>query len=612
MFDTPQGLLSPQGFLSPELQDVQQRVLSAAVDTAQSNNQPKKFRTNRDFVFRTCSNHAKVTDKLAKRLNKALKKDPTLLLCRSRGMGVPAAEVVLQAAKIAADDIEKEHGIIAAQPFNELHLHRDLEGKCALAIASEYGSIDMVKLLVPLYKLPQPLAPTGPLTSPPPIDLLGRTPLGHALTSPNPKAKSNKKGLEEALFSPMDPSILGAPKNAQERMHVFSSLQIAYGYADMPGMRIDMEDSICTETWSAAGGQEYSLLGVCDGHGDSGKVSEFVATNVSTILRECMRAQASDDTASVDYWKDIWSRACLKLDADLKDADLDGGSTAVLALITKDLVVVANVGDSRCVLIQSAPADPPASEVPMVETVTSDSSAEQASGETSEAPELKDETTPLVEAANEEASVDQVTNQLAKMEIARETKTEMEIEIKTIVTPLSFDHKPELPAETARVENAGLKVATNTYEMNGKEVTYHKIAKSKTDMLATSRSFGDFDYKGNTTLLPEEQAVSCVADVQVHKRDPKRDMYLVLACDGIWDVMENEDVMDFVTKEVKNNTSSTTVLPEVGDALTRKCLDLGSTDNMSTILVSLDPEKQELMSPVGELPAPKTLQFGEN
>ena len=53
--------------------------------------------------------------------------------------------------------------------------------------------------------------------------------------------------------------------------------------------------------------------------------------------------------------------------------------------------------------------------VPVVETVTSDSSTEQASGETSKA--------------------DEVTKQLAKLDISTETKT--------IVTPLSFDHKPE-------------------------------------------------------------------------------------------------------------------------------------------------------------------------
>jgi hypothetical protein len=39
-------------------------------------------------------------------------------------------------------------------------------------------------------------------------------------------------------------------------------------------------------------------------------------------------------------------------------------------------------------------------------------------------------------------------------------------------------------------------------------VTIHKVAISDKEQLAVSRSFGDFEYKLNTTLGPEEQAAS--------------------------------------------------------------------------------------------------------
>jgi serine/threonine protein phosphatase PrpC len=68
-------------------------------------------------------------------------------------------------------------------------------------------------------------------------------------------------------------------------------------------------------------------------------------------------------------------------------------------------------------------------------------------------------------------------------------------------------------------------------------------------------------------------------------------MYLILACDGIYDVMSNDAVGEFVVNKVnelsfmKHDTSA--VLPEVGDELLKECLNLGSSDNMSVLIVAL-------------------------
>jgi serine/threonine protein phosphatase PrpC len=128
-------------------------------------------------------------------------------------------------------------------------------------------------------------------------------------------------------------------------------------------------------------------------------------------------------------------------------------------------------------------------------------------------------------------------------------------------------------------------------------------------MLAVSRAFGDFEYKSNTTLGPEEQAVSCIADVQVHKRDPERDLYLVLACDGVWDVMTNEQVGNFVSDEM-TNVSQNVSLPDLGDSLLMECLQKGSRDNMSTIVASLQQQGSRPNATSSEdLPPPKALEF---
>ena len=105
--------------------------------------------------------------------------------------------------------------------------------------------------------------------------------------------------------------------------------------------------------------------------------------------------------------------------------------------------------------------------------------------------------------------------------------------------------------EKARIEKAGLSVYAETFMDNGVECTIHKVQRSDTDRLAVSRAFGDFEYKANTELAADEQAVVAVPEIQSHVRDADRDMYLVLACDGVWDVMSNQEVGDFVVKHVQ-------------------------------------------------------------
>lgn len=136
--------------------------------------------------------------------------------------------------------------------------------------------------------------------------------------------------------------------------------------------------------------------------------------------------------------------------------------------------------------------------------------------------------------------------------------------------PLSTDHKPADALERERIEQAGGFVEFN--RVNGN--------------LALSRAFGDFAFKNHTELPPECQMISVKPDVVVHEVNEDL-MFLVLACDGIWDVLSNQEVADFVIHKLAAGLEPELICEE----LMTRCLAPDSSmgglgcDNMTVILV---------------------------
>ena len=134
------------------------------------------------------------------------------------------------------------------------------------------------------------------------------------------------------------------------------------------------------------------------------------------------------------------------------------------------------------------------------------------------------------------------------------------------------DHKPENYVERERIEAAGGYVMYN--RINGD--------------LAVSRAFGDFQFK--CAKLPESrQQVISDPDVTVLQRFAD-DYFMILACDGIWDVMSIGDVSDFIRAKLVEGLS----LSEICNSLIHHCLKRGSRDNMSVLLVRFNPQKYEM------------------
>jgi len=251
----------------------------------------------------------------------------------------------------------------------------------------------------------------------------------------------------------------------------------------------------------------------------------------------------------------------------------DSGTTSCVVVITPDSIVCANAGDSRAVFARRPESHAPASP-------SNDS--------------------------NDGAMASTVGKAI----------------------PLSFDHKPDDEEEEKRVRNAGGYVTGGRVEGD----------------LAVSRGLGDFRFKqmavvlNNTQLYPDEDAttealpaaisstaaaaqdtgnvptdmatddegdgddaiapnkqplafppgdqkVSPIPDVTIHMRNHDLDEYVVVACDGIWDVVSNQQCISELDEIMYAEGERDLGL--VSEEILDTCLRYGSKDNMTAIVVQL-------------------------
>lgn len=59
--------------------------------------------------------------------------------------------------------------------------------------------------------------------------------------------------------------------------------------------------------------------------------------------------------------------------------------------------------------------------------------------------------------------------------------------------------------------------------------------------LNLSRALGDMEFKQTPELDPSQQMITANPDIQTLKLEAG-DEFLILACDGIWDVLSNQQV----------------------------------------------------------------------
>ncbi|XP_058100378.1 protein phosphatase 2C 51-like isoform X2 [Magnolia sinica] len=292
----------------------------------------------------------------------------------------------------------------------------------------------------------------------------------------------------------------------------------SHGSVSICGRRREMEDAVTVAPAFAFAGDavRFDFFGVYDGHGGS-PVAYACRDRLHRIVAREIERWAPAVAAGEFDWKELMEACFAEMDNEVGPdvaaareeaataASKTVGSTAVVALVGTECIVVANCGDSRAVISRGG-----------------------------------------------------------------------------VAVPLSRDHKPDRADEMERVEAAGGRVINwDGYRVLG--------------VLATSRSIGDHYLKPFVISEPE---------VVVSKRTDKDD-FLILASDGLWDVVSNEMACE-VTRRCLAGRSTMTMTAkgynksigggkaaEAAALLVEIAMGRGSKDNISVVVVELRKSRRQ-------------------
>ncbi|CAK0858499.1 unnamed protein product, partial [Prorocentrum cordatum] len=301
--------------------------------------------------------------------------------------------------------------------------------------------------------------------------------------------------------------------------------------AEMQGWRVSHEDAHemrCSSSWAA--------WWVLDGHGGS-----FAAVDSAPAFASEFHGDLGDSSTALPPDSRL-EQGFVAVDERLRekvgaDPGRASGSTVVGALCLRQgddfTLKVCNCGDCRCIVVrgpceEEATAQAAAIRVPRhVGALGDDPAAVRRGGD---GPECR---WPLI----------------------AET----------------VDHKPSLSTERARIEAAGGTVSEEEPpRVDG--------------LLAVSRAIGDFEFKADAGRPVEEQKVSCIPDVY-EISGLQKGTIIVLACDGVWDVISGNDLATLVRDRLSADPDL-----DLGDLATEVinlCLTRNSRDNITCMIAQL-------------------------
>lgn len=341
---------------------------------------------------------------------------------------------------------------------------------------------------------------------------------------------------KHAKFCSYDRSKLPSPVNAHSMLPAHKNS----GYFDIQGRRPTIEDFHSIHLHPSA-----QFYGVFDGH-TGNLASKYVASTLYEQLTS--RLSHLDDIIRNETvgWKDSVQTNVTQVLSDihqqfLKAVDLSGhgamddsGTTVTAVYVTDEAVVIASLGDSRAIL--------------------------------SSAPIAK-------------------TQRESKAESRRRRQSNTPIEMSVI--QLTKDHVASDPSEAAMVKDLGGSVSI----VNG-------LARVN-EVLAITRSIGDAPFASVLSRVPhvismtrQEVQDMCGSEKQTGSSEPVP-CFIVLASDGLWDMVSNQEAIDMVAQTVASYESNSTNHPggafqEASKLLTLEAYVRGSTDNIGVCVISLN------------------------
>jgi len=267
---------------------------------------------------------------------------------------------------------------------------------------------------------------------------------------------------------------------------------------------------------------------VLDGHGEFGElVSGF-------FQRELARNLFAHDCFEQDPRRAFVEVLAALEHALLRDTNVDtdfSGTTMSAVLLRGDRMLVFNCGDSRVTV--GVREEPPSSTAAAAEAAAAEGSS------TSLSPQR------LSFASSSSSSIPKptptkTTSFLSRRSLSLSSSSSIAATAPPLLkaTPLSLDHKPDVPLEKARILAAGGRVFAVRYDDGVEGPPRVWLGHMDVPGLAMSRSLGD--------AVAHSVGVSSEPEVFEYTVDAKKEVFLVLATDGLWEFCSDGEVVTMV------------------------------------------------------------------
>lgn len=140
---------------------------------------------------------------------------------------------------------------------------------------------------------------------------------------------------------------------------------------------------------------------------------------------------------------------------------------------------------------------------------------------------------------------------------------------------ISVDHKPNLENEKVRIQNAGMNVMNFGIP--------RIVSRDSLGGIAVSRAFGDRDYKNNSKLPPNHQAIVTTPDIyKLSWSDNNQVEFVITASDGLWDSFTTTEHLYMTVNHLFKQSRS---VSKICEDLLDIAADIGSRDNITIGMV---------------------------